>query len=359
MTTRRSLRLGAALLALALIVVACGDDAATTTIPVDGHMHGTFDVPADATVPTLAVEVLEDPKQGWNLHVTTTGFDLVPERASTAAVMGEGHMHLYVDGEKLTRLYTEWYYLGDLEPGERTIRVELSANDHRAYASDGEIIDQTVTVTVPPPGEETMAHMHEMADASGWAQAASLAVEVLEDPKAGWNLHATIDGFHVVPEKASTAAVPGEGHMHLYLDGVKMTRLYGAWHYLGELEPGEHQIRVELSANDHSPVALDGRIVEQIVTVNVAGEAAAPDRVIEVAVADGFRAERREVALGERVAIRVTLPDGGEIHVHGYDVYGSVAPGGTSDVVFTADVPGIFEVEEENSGTLLLDLVVG
>ncbi|WP_419945984.1 hypothetical protein [Candidatus Poriferisodalis sp.] len=50
---------------------------------------------------------------------------------------------------KITRLFGPWYHLGQLEPGAREIRVELSANDHSAMTHEGDIIDDTVTVTVP------------------------------------------------------------------------------------------------------------------------------------------------------------------------------------------------------------------
>ena len=48
---------------------------------------------------------------------------LTPPCDGTEHVDGEGHTHLYIDGEKITRVYSNWYYLGKLEPGEHTIRV--------------------------------------------------------------------------------------------------------------------------------------------------------------------------------------------------------------------------------------------
>ena len=35
------------------------------------------------------------------------------------------------------------------------------------------------------------------------------------------------------------------GHLHLYVDGAKHTRLYGSWFYLDGLAPGAHALRVE------------------------------------------------------------------------------------------------------------------
>ena len=59
-----------------------------------------------------------DPVMGWNVHMRTTGFTWLPRKAGSAdPVWGEGHAHLYVDGEKVARPYGEWYHLGPLDPG--------------------------------------------------------------------------------------------------------------------------------------------------------------------------------------------------------------------------------------------------
>ena len=118
-----------------------GDDGAAV------HDHSaTKEATGDSSV---SLKVIEDPHAGWNVHVTLTDFRLAPERASTEHVDGEGHMHLYVDGEKVTRLYGLWHHLDYLAPGEREVRVELSANDHTTITSDGKPISDAVVVSVP------------------------------------------------------------------------------------------------------------------------------------------------------------------------------------------------------------------
>ena len=53
----------------------------------------------------------------------------------------------------------------------------------------------------------------------------------------------------------------GEGHLHLYVDGAKHTRLYGSWFYLDGLAPGAHALRVEAVANNHAPYHHGGEPV--------------------------------------------------------------------------------------------------
>lgn len=61
----------------------------------------------------------------------------------------EGHAHIYLNGEKLTRVYSEWYYIPSLPPGEHTLTVGLNANGHEALMCNGEPIEASVQVTVP------------------------------------------------------------------------------------------------------------------------------------------------------------------------------------------------------------------
>ena len=126
----------------------------------EGSMvHATLvDVPGGAVAPTIDLEVLKDPKSGWNARITTTDFQFAPEKASTEHVFGEGHAHIYIDGVKINRVYGEWYHLGVLSEGEHEVRAELSANDHSTYAVSGVVIDDTEMITVL---HETEPHGHD------------------------------------------------------------------------------------------------------------------------------------------------------------------------------------------------------
>ncbi len=46
------------------------------------------------------------------------------------------------------------------------------------------------------------------------------------------------------------------------------------------------------------------------------------------------------------------------VHVHGYDLTAAVEPNQTVLVAFTATIRGVFEVELEQSGLLLVELAV-
>jgi hypothetical protein len=81
---------------------------------------------------------------------------------------------------------------------------------------------------------------------------------------------------------------------------------------------------------------------------------------IDVVVTDdGVDAEERyDVPLGEEVTITVTSTFADEVHVHSYDLFAPLEPDVPGRITFVADVPGVFEVELENAGVPLFELVV-
>jgi uncharacterized lipoprotein YajG len=83
---------------------------------------------------------------------------------------------------------------------------------------------------------------------------------------------------------------------------------------------------------------------------------------IEVTVAGGQvsgNTGRVPVAAGERVTLVVTSDVADEIHVHGYDLTTALSANRPAELSFDAGVPGVFEVELHEAGTVLLTLQVG
>ncbi|SEP06919.1 hypothetical protein [Trujillonella endophytica] len=68
---------------------------------------------------------------------------------------------------------------------------------------------------------------------------------------------------------------------------------------------------------------------------------------------------RVPVELGERVTLTVTVDAADELHLHGYDLTAELVPGEPAVVTFPADIPGVFEAELHDAGTVLLSLQVG
>lgn len=141
-------------LTVALAAAACGsnDEAATTThmhaAGDTAHMHSTMD-PVEANsdpLPTVTLTVTPDPVSGFNVHADVEHLVWAPEKAGLDHVDGEGHAHVYVDGDKVARIYGEWYHLTGLTPGTHEVTVSLNANTHAPYAVGGVPIADSVTI---------------------------------------------------------------------------------------------------------------------------------------------------------------------------------------------------------------------
>ncbi len=130
------------------------DATRTVTVPAPGdgaHMHAqdeTVEAPEGMSVQVRA-EADAHGGGAFNVRIDATGFAFAPESVNGDHVSGEGHAHIYVDGEKIGRVYGPWFFLGGLTPGEREVRVTLTTNTHEPYMRNGEPVAASMTVIVP------------------------------------------------------------------------------------------------------------------------------------------------------------------------------------------------------------------
>ena len=100
----------------------------------------------------------------------------------------------------------------------------------------------------------------------------SVSVAATPDDQSGANLSIATTGLTFAPDKVDQPHVAGEGHAHVYLDGVKLGRVFANDHYISDLDPGERTIRITLNANSHEQYAIGGHPVEATTTVTIPGE---------------------------------------------------------------------------------------
>lgn len=121
---------------------------------------------------------------------------------------------------------------------------------------------QEAEASMPATG---VVHAHEPVNVGQWPLVPSVSMQLHPDTMSGWNLEATTTNFRFAPEHVNGAVVPNEGHMHLYVDGKKISRVYGNWYHVGKelfVGTGKHEVVVTLNANDHSDLSLNGVRVE-------------------------------------------------------------------------------------------------
>jgi hypothetical protein len=183
--------------------------------------HRLRDVPAEQA-PTVELEARADPHGGWNLHLSTQRFTFTPpDHSGGQARAGRGHAHVYVDEQKFSRAYGEWFFLpaAAVGDGEHTVLVTLNADDHTVWAADGQPVTAEATVTGTTDG-----HGHEHGEGTPTTPATPATtegdVELFEFQIAGGKASPPLDRATV--DQGATVRIvvtsdqPDEVHLHGY-----------------------------------------------------------------------------------------------------------------------------------------------
>lgn len=116
----------------------------------EGHSHGDlepYEFASHDAVPSVAIQSVKENKDGeWVLGVNFENLEIREDKVDQENVPGEGHAHVYVNGEKVSRLFAEEYTFEDPLKGGDVVSVEINTNDHRPYTHDGVAIDDEFTV---------------------------------------------------------------------------------------------------------------------------------------------------------------------------------------------------------------------
>lgn len=114
-------------------------DALETTSDLAQMINDAQVVSLDAK-PQVRVTATLDSVSGVNLRVELLNFVIAPEQAGQANLAGEGHAYLFVDGERYTRIVSEWLYINDLDLGEHLLTVALANNDGTLIRYDNDVV---------------------------------------------------------------------------------------------------------------------------------------------------------------------------------------------------------------------------
>ncbi len=113
------------------------------------HDHQSVPVPDKAAIPKLEVQLFRDIKSGFNLHLKIMNFNIEPpEFESVEDNLLSGHAHLYINGEKIQRIYGRYVHLPEklFRPGVNMIMVSLNAHNHDVWTKDNKQILASVAI---------------------------------------------------------------------------------------------------------------------------------------------------------------------------------------------------------------------
>lgn len=135
--------------------------------------------------------------------------------------------------------------------------ASLNQSDHAPLVTDMDHSDHT-------------CHDHNtLTNLSADLPAPTIALKLHADGSDRRNLEIVTSNFTFAPGAVNGAHVPGQGHAHVYVNDVKITRAYAPWIHLTNLPQGKVEVKVTLNANDHSQLAIDDAplVAHQIITI--------------------------------------------------------------------------------------------
>ena len=300
----------AALAMLALLLGACGSAAPVEPGPAATGAESETAAAVVAGRVSIKMDIA-------NRASSLTREDLQVQQGDTVSISftadeaGEIHLH----GYNLT---------APVAPGAPG-RLDFEAATAGAFGINFHIYDEGDEAAA---GNGDGGGMHHGDDAIALSAPAAVAVSAAPDGSGGLNVAIDAEGWRWAPERVNGAHTPGEGHGHIYVDGVKVNRVYGPHYHLAGLEPGERHIRVTLNANSHNGLTVDGQPLEAALVVTV------PETASETAPeSDGGGGQRAAVDAPAAMAVSAAAhpdPLGGynlEAQVEGF----AFAPPGQQD----------------------------
>ncbi|UUX49314.1 hypothetical protein NUH88_18170 [Nisaea acidiphila] len=114
-------------------------------------------------------------------------------------------------------------------------------------------------------GEVGLFGLGEICSVGKGEPAPKISLSVVPDGD-GWAVHVNARDFEFSKDLAGMQHVPGMGHGHIYVGGVKLGRVYQPDVRIGALPKGTHEVRVTLNTNDHRAYVVG----EEPVTASIA-----------------------------------------------------------------------------------------
>ncbi|WP_444906442.1 hypothetical protein ACJJIR_18625 [Microbulbifer sp. SSSA008] len=116
----------------------------------NGDQHPVIEIPLHVAAPRIELDMSRDDMSGYNLHIDYDRFELESPRFANddSEQFLEGHAHLYINGEKIQRLYGSDLHIPGklLKPGFNQVTVTLNAHDHSTWSRGGKRILATLFV---------------------------------------------------------------------------------------------------------------------------------------------------------------------------------------------------------------------
>ena len=99
-------------------------------------------------VPSIDISLIKN-KPFYQVKTNISNFSFTPEKNMKNNIPTEGYGKLYINGEYVSRIYSEYHFVKILPVGVNEIKVILSSNLDHDVAYNGQVISDTITYQFP------------------------------------------------------------------------------------------------------------------------------------------------------------------------------------------------------------------
>ena len=99
-------------------------------------------------VPTIDISLIKN-KPFYQIKTTVKNFNFTPEKNMRNNLPTEGYGKLFINGEYVSRIYSEYHFVKILPVGINEIKVILSTNLDHDISTNGRVISDTITYQFP------------------------------------------------------------------------------------------------------------------------------------------------------------------------------------------------------------------
>ena len=97
----------------------------------------------------------------------------------------------------------------------------------------------------------------------------TLDLKVFKDSMDGYNIFIDIKNFKLDPSQAGKENKDNTGHLHLYVNDIKIGRVYSEWFHIPQryFNLESNLIKVTLNANMHDDITIYGKPIQAVIEI--------------------------------------------------------------------------------------------
>jgi hypothetical protein len=227
----------------------------------------------------------------FEVHYEVDSFILSPEGIGGENQPGSGHVQVFVDDTLFDTDTSGVAEVAGAPPGARTLRVLLANNDGTPVGGGAEValpvLVQSASVQIIDPTEGSTV------TGPGVVARYDVSAFTLSDQIGG-------------------QPVQGEGHVHIYLDGVYSGLNFSGEITLDEVNGCDHTLRLKLALADHTELAAEGLVAFSYRPCVAIGAPAEDDQLAGPLVTVQYESLGFELDPGEVSGV----PTGRHVHIY-------------------------------------------